>query len=264
MLSTPVEISRGPNFHPISASARSGGNSEHQHLQAGLTRESNQVTLRADSYGGYRSSLNLKSVQSSRTVLAIRMALLYAENGYLQKPSSDPQQAGVRCAPPFPIPSRTRRSEPPTSTTRKTHNGPIQLTPRDGVTDWLAAGGKTDLEPAHLHSCDRQRSADCPDSRAARGATAENYGPPCQDSSTIRFSTLGRPCTSTRRPGAALGNRTARHLEQSERQFHEQRADDARQRLPDHARPGQWREPVQCGRGDEQGALRLDERREMR
>ncbi|MCX6952489.1 MAG: TonB-dependent receptor plug domain-containing protein, partial [Verrucomicrobia bacterium] len=71
-----VEISRGPSSTLFGLGAPSGAVNIIKG-RANLTKESNQIVFRADSYGGYRSSFNLNR-PLLKDKLAVRLAALYS------------------------------------------------------------------------------------------------------------------------------------------------------------------------------------------
>ena len=134
-----VELSRGANTSLFGLGAASGTVNVLR-TEANLTRNISSLTLRGDSYGGYRSSIDL-SRPLVRDQLALRLSAVYDSRGYLQKPSADEmrrQQATVTFRP-F-----------PTTTIRATYEGlggyarrPNSVTPRDAVTYWKQRGSPT-------------------------------------------------------------------------------------------------------------------------
>jgi hypothetical protein len=82
-----IEISRGPNANIFGL----GGGSGTVNLitaQANLTRETTQLVLRGDSYGGWRSSFDLNR-PLLKNKLAVRFAGVHEEKGFMRKPSQD-------------------------------------------------------------------------------------------------------------------------------------------------------------------------------
>ncbi len=82
-----VEISRGPNSN-IFGLGNASGTVNLIPARALLTRDTSQITLRGDSYGGYRGSFNLNR-PVIKDKLAFRVAGLYQSQGYTRKPSKD-------------------------------------------------------------------------------------------------------------------------------------------------------------------------------
>lgn len=134
-----VEISRGPNSSVAGVGSPSG--TVNTNLSpANPTRETSQVTARVDSYGGYRSSINLNRplIQDK---LAIRIAGLYSSQAYEQKPSYDLTKRlyGAFTVRPFSGTNIYGKAE----YYRENRQAPNSLTPRDGVTEWLNSGKPT-------------------------------------------------------------------------------------------------------------------------
>ena len=131
-----VELSRGANTSLFGLGAASGTVNVLR-TGANLTRDISSLTLRGDSYGGYRSSIDL-SRPVVRDKLALRLSAVYDSRGYLQRPSADVmrrQQATVMFRP-F-----------KTTTIRATYERlggyarrPNSVTPRDAVTYWKQVG----------------------------------------------------------------------------------------------------------------------------
>ncbi len=82
-----IEISRGPNANIFGL----GGGSGTVNLitaQANLTRETTQLVLRGDSYGGWRSSGDFNR-PILKNKLALRVAGVHEEKGSMRKPAQD-------------------------------------------------------------------------------------------------------------------------------------------------------------------------------
>lgn len=82
-----VEISRGPNANIFGL----GGGSGTVNLitaQANLTRETTQLTLRGDSYGGWRTNVDFNR-PIIKNKLAVRVAGVHEEKGFMRKPAQD-------------------------------------------------------------------------------------------------------------------------------------------------------------------------------
>ena len=134
-----VEISRGPNSSVAGLGSPSGILNTNS-APANLTRETNEVVFRVDSYGGYRASLNLNR-PILQNKLGIRFAALYGEGEFPQKPSYDDTKRlyGALTYRPFKNTSINLRAE----YYRENRQAPNSLTPRDGVSEWIAAGKPT-------------------------------------------------------------------------------------------------------------------------
>ncbi|HRP04379.1 MAG TPA: TonB-dependent receptor plug domain-containing protein [Opitutaceae bacterium] len=134
-----VEISRGPNSS-LSGLGDSGGTVNLNQSRANLGRESTQVTLRGDDWGGFRTSLDVnRPVLANK--LALRVSTLYDSNGFRRKPSEDVQKR-VYAAFTYKPFSRTSISGSYESF-RQFRRTPNASTPTDMVSDWLAAGRPT-------------------------------------------------------------------------------------------------------------------------
>ncbi len=134
-----VEISRGPNSSVAGLGSPSGTINQNT-APANLRRDSNQAVFRADSYGGYRASLNLNRVLW-KDKLAVRVAALYGDQEYKQKPSYDLTKRiyGTLTYKPFKFTTLNLRAEH----YAESRQAPNSLTPRDGVSEWIAAGKPT-------------------------------------------------------------------------------------------------------------------------
>jgi hypothetical protein len=134
-----VEIARGPNSN-LAGLSDAGGTVNLVTTRGNVNRESSRLELRGDSYGGFRSSIDLNR-PVIKDKLGVRFSAVYNEAGYVRKPSVDRtnrQQIAV-----------TYRPFKNTSI-----NGSIEffhefaqransITPRDTITPWKAAGSPT-------------------------------------------------------------------------------------------------------------------------
>ncbi|MBI5691998.1 MAG: hypothetical protein HZC55_18100 [Verrucomicrobia bacterium] len=134
-----VEISRGPNSS-IFGLGNTGGGVNIIAAKAILGRESTTFTTRADSYGGYRGSLDLnRNLLDQR--LALRLMGLYEEKGFVREPSAD-ETRRLQAALTFrPFRSTTLRAS--FESYRNFNSRPNSTTPRDMVSDWRASGSPT-------------------------------------------------------------------------------------------------------------------------
>ena len=82
-----VEISRGPNSSIFGLGDASGTVNLNQ-SSANPTRSTSQVQARVDSFGGWRTSLDVNR-PLIRNKLAFRISGVYEEKGYIRKPSTD-------------------------------------------------------------------------------------------------------------------------------------------------------------------------------
>jgi outer membrane receptor protein involved in Fe transport len=131
-----VEISRGPNSN-IFGLGNTSGTVNIIGTQANLTRQISTLMLRADSSGGYRTSLDLNR-PLFRGKLAARVSAVYESKGFERKPATEliRRQQGALTYKPFS--NLTVRS-----TYEAYHNyarRPNAVTPRDAVTYWKSVG----------------------------------------------------------------------------------------------------------------------------
>lgn len=134
-----VEISRGPNSM-LAGIGSPAGTVNVNRDEALLTRSTNTVQLRLDDLGGYRSSINVNR-PIIRDRVAIRIAALYGNNKYRQKPSYDETKRlyGAITIKPFENTLIKGKAE----LYHEQRQTPNSLTPRDGVSEWVAAGRPT-------------------------------------------------------------------------------------------------------------------------
>jgi hypothetical protein len=131
-----VEITRGPNSLLFGLGAPAGIVNQST-AQALLTKDTNQVTLRTDNYGSFRTSLALNRVLIPDK-LAVYGAFLYNNQQFERKPSRDltRRQYGAITYKPFSKTVLRGFAE----NYQNDANRPNFLTPRDFVTPWLASG----------------------------------------------------------------------------------------------------------------------------
>jgi outer membrane receptor protein involved in Fe transport len=134
-----VEISRGPNAS-IFGIGSAAGTVNSVPAAANLTRNKSQLAFRADSFGGYRSSIDLNRVLK-RNVLAIRGSAAYQHDGYELKPSGldSVRLNGMARWKPFKSTTLTGSY----STYRMHGNRPNVTPPRETITSWIEAGRPT-------------------------------------------------------------------------------------------------------------------------
>jgi outer membrane receptor protein involved in Fe transport len=134
-----VEISRGPNAS-IFGIGSAAGTVNSVPSAANLTRNRSQLSLRGDSFGGYRSSIDLNRVLK-RNVLAVRGSASYQHDGFDLKPSGldSVRLNGMARWKPFKSTTLTASY----STYRMAGNRPNVTPPRETVTSWIAAGRPT-------------------------------------------------------------------------------------------------------------------------
>jgi outer membrane receptor protein involved in Fe transport len=134
-----VEISRGPNSN-IFGLGNTSGTVNIIGTQANLTRAISTFSARVDSFGGFRTSLDLNR-PLLKNKLAVRVSGVYQDTAYQRKPSNDitkRQQAAVTYRP---FSNTTIRG-----TYESYHNyarRPNSVNPRDAVTYWNGVGRPT-------------------------------------------------------------------------------------------------------------------------
>jgi len=134
-----LEISRGPNSN-IFGIGNAGGSVNSVLASANVFKNRSSVTLRGDSFEGYRATLDLNRVLKPG-VLAIRASTVFQHDGYDLKPSGTNTRRlnGMVKYRPF---RRTQLSVTYMDY-KMTGNRPNNFTPTDGVTAWKAAGAPT-------------------------------------------------------------------------------------------------------------------------
>ena len=131
-----VEISRGPNAN-VFGLGNAAGTVNVQPAAANLTRDRSQLTARADSFDGFRSTLDLNRVLA-KGVFAIRGSAVYQHDGYDRKPSGTDTRRynGMVKYQPFKFTTFTASY----SYFRTAGNRPNTTTPRDAITGWKNNG----------------------------------------------------------------------------------------------------------------------------
>jgi hypothetical protein len=131
-----LELSRGPNAN-IFGLGKASGSVNQVAATANLTRNFTKVDLRADSYDGYRGSLDVNRMLIDNK-LAVRTSYAYQHIGFIRKPSGeDTRRRSFQVkAQPF---MNTRVSASWFSY-KNDASRPNFTTPRDHYTDWRAAG----------------------------------------------------------------------------------------------------------------------------
>jgi hypothetical protein len=134
-----IEISRGPNSN-LFGLGNTGGGVNIIPARANVGREFATITVRGDSYGGYRSSVDI-----NRPLLngkfAIRVLDLYDAQGFERKPSSEITRRLMAALTYRPFRNTSLRAS--FESYRDNFNRPNSTTPRDGITDWVADGQPT-------------------------------------------------------------------------------------------------------------------------
>ena len=131
-----IELSRGPNANVFGLGNPSGTVNQVP-VTANVLRDRSRVEFRADSYDGYRTSLDVNRVLKSG-VLAVRASGAFQHDGFIRKPSG---VNSVRY-------NAMIKYQPFKNTTitaaflhyKMNGNRPNYTPPRDYVSDWLAAG----------------------------------------------------------------------------------------------------------------------------
>ena len=82
-----VEIVRGPNSN-LAGLSDAGGSVNLVTSRANVSRPSTNLSVRADSYGGFRGSLDLNR-PLLRNLLSMRFSSVYEEKGFIRKPATD-------------------------------------------------------------------------------------------------------------------------------------------------------------------------------
>ncbi|MDO8541951.1 MAG: TonB-dependent receptor plug domain-containing protein, partial [Opitutaceae bacterium] len=134
-----VEISRGPNSN-IFGLGNSSGTVNLVRSQANLSRDTSQASVRVDSDGGYRGSLDLNR-RLLANKLALRFSGVYQSKGFQREPSAEITRRGQGMVTYRPFRNTTFRAS-----YESYHNfarRPNSLTPRDTTTYWNAAGRPT-------------------------------------------------------------------------------------------------------------------------
>jgi hypothetical protein len=131
-----IELSRGPNAN-IFGLGNSAGTVNQVPATAILGRNFSRVEVRADSYEGWRASLDVNRVLL-RNKLALRGSLAHQHTGFIRKPSGeDARRLSLQV-----------KAQPFEKTTlalswynyRNVGTRPNFTTPRDNITAWIAAG----------------------------------------------------------------------------------------------------------------------------
>lgn len=134
-----LEISRGPNSS-LSGLGDAGGTVNVNQARANLTRETTQIVLRGDDWGGFRTSFDLnRPILKSK--LAIRLSGLYDAKAFRRKPSEDTQRRLYTAFTYKPYSGTTISGS--YESFRQFRRTPNASTPTDMVSDWLAAGRPT-------------------------------------------------------------------------------------------------------------------------
>ncbi|MBI5692554.1 MAG: TonB-dependent receptor [Verrucomicrobia bacterium] len=134
-----VEISRGPNAS-VFGLGNPSGTLNMVPASANLARHRTQVQARADSYGGYRTSLDANRVLKEG-LLAVRVSGSFQHDAFIRKPSgvNTVRYNGMVKYRPFPKTTITGSY----SVYRMNGNRPNASPPRDNISYWIASGRPT-------------------------------------------------------------------------------------------------------------------------
>ena len=134
-----IEVSRGPNANVFGLGSPAGTVNQVP-SSANTSRDRSQVTFRADSYDGYRTSLDLNRVLV-KGKLAFRASAAFQHDGYIRKPSgtNTVRYNGMLKFQPFKMTSVTASY----SYYRLNGNRPNSAPPRDQISYWIASGKPT-------------------------------------------------------------------------------------------------------------------------
>lgn len=133
-----VEISRGPNGS-VFGLGNPSGTVNVVSAKANLSHDFTTVTVRGDSYGGYRTSLDINRVITPN--LAFRVGLVGEGQGFERKPSGldDTRYDGMLTYKPF----KWTTLQFEYDEWRESGNRPNDVMPRDSVSYWLQSGKPT-------------------------------------------------------------------------------------------------------------------------
>lgn len=131
-----VEISRGPNAN-IFGLGNAAGTVNLLTIRANATRDSSQVVVRGDSYGGWRSSLDLNRALI-KDKLALRFAGVRDEKGFERDPSFEKitRLTGALTYQPF----KKTRLTASIESYRNSYNRGNTTLPRDVYSEWRDTG----------------------------------------------------------------------------------------------------------------------------
>lgn len=134
-----IEISRGPNAN-VFGLGLAAGTANQVPAAANLTRDRTRVEARADSYEGYRTTLDVNRV-IKKGVLAFRVNGAFQHEGFVRKPSGmdTVRYNGFVKYQPF----RNTTVSASYLYSKSYGNRPNFTPPRDYITDWVNAGKPT-------------------------------------------------------------------------------------------------------------------------
>ena len=131
-----VEITRGPNSLLFGLGTPAGIVNQSA-TKAALNKNTNEVAVRTDQYGSYRSALSINR-SLIKDQLAIYGALLYNNQQFQRKPSRDLTRREYAAITYKPFKNTVLRAFG--ENYQEDANRPNALTPRDLVTPWLQSG----------------------------------------------------------------------------------------------------------------------------
>jgi len=134
-----IEVSRGPNAN-VFGLGNPSGTVNIVPVSANLQRNAARMTLRTDSYGGYRSTLDVNRVLWPDK-LAIRVAGAFQHDGFIRKPSgvNTVKYNGMLKYRPF----KGTLLSATVNFYRMNGNRPNYIPPRDNISYWVASGKPT-------------------------------------------------------------------------------------------------------------------------
>jgi hypothetical protein len=131
-----LELSRGPNAN-IFGLGNASGTVNQVPATANLTRDFSRAEARADSYGGWRTSLDVNRM-IYRNTLSVRASAAYQHTGFIRKPSGENSR---RLS--FQVKAQPFKNTTLAASWYGYKNAAVRpnfTTPRDYYTGWLAAG----------------------------------------------------------------------------------------------------------------------------
>jgi outer membrane receptor protein involved in Fe transport len=134
-----IEVSRGPNAN-VFGLGNPSGTVNIVPVSANLQRNAARVTMRTDSYGGYRTTLDVNRVLF-RDKLAFRFAGGFEHDGFIRKPSgvNTVKYNGMVKYRPF----KGTLLSATVNFYRMNGNRPNYIPPRDNISYWIANGRPT-------------------------------------------------------------------------------------------------------------------------
>jgi hypothetical protein len=131
-----LEVSRGPNAN-IFGLGNASGTVNQVPATANLTRDFNRVEIRADSYEGYRASVDINRMIWANK-LAVRASYAYQHTGFIRKPAEENARRLSFQAKYQPFKNTTLSAS--WYNYKNSAVRPNFTTPRDYYTDWIEAG----------------------------------------------------------------------------------------------------------------------------